>query len=159
MIKKQRLEELIKQGATIYAVNSYKKDVEELELNCNLDAVNAGVFMKYNIEQWFYHLYLFDSLFETKEDAHWELEMTATRTEILKLPRFEEFMLDYKGVYRFHTKDGQIVKINGFYDERPNIQSGFIDVCVNGHCVKDWEFTKENYIEACKLCKKLFLGE
>lgn len=149
MISKERLEELIEQGATIWT-----KDLHFLELNKNDCFMNSK-----NLLQFGNFHYTNDYLFETEEDARWELEMTATETLTLKMPRFEEFMLDYKGAYRFHTKDGQIVKINGFYDERPNIQSGFIDVCMNGHCVKDWEFTKENYIEACKLCLRLFKGK
>lgn len=161
MISKERLQELIEQGATIYeakynhieAVDLSKRKVDFIS-----EKYNMVRFEPEKNERWQHHKY-FDKLFETEEDARWELEMTATRTETLKLPNFEEFMLDYKGVYRFHTTSGQIVKLNGYYDERLKIPCGFIDICVNGSCIKDWDFTKENYIEACKLCLRLFKGE
>ena len=69
MIEKQRLEELIEQGATIWAVNFYNKDIEKLELNSNLDAVNAEEFIKYDIKNYYYFHYSFEKLFETEEDA------------------------------------------------------------------------------------------
>ena len=162
MIEKKRLEELIEQGAIIYEAKYH--NVEPLDLSKRkFDFISS----KYNMvrfepmqnERWKHHKYL-DKLFETKEEAEWELEFgNITRTETLRLPNFEEFMLDYKRVYKFNTPSGKTVKINGYYDEILKIHGGFIDICVNGSYIKDWDFSKENYLEACKIAKKLFLGE
>ena len=164
MISKERLQELIKQGATIYAVNSYKKDVEEWELNCNLDAVNAGEFMKYDTEQWFYHHYSFDNLFETKEDAEWQLEFgNIQRTETLSLPTWEEFCeLDDMFIFYYNEKEYCVGRTNETL-ESECIGITCHDIDAFGECysysIFIEEATKENYIKACRLVKKLFLGE
>lgn len=155
MITEERLKELIEQGATVWAVNFYNKDIEKLELNSNLDAVNAGEFMKYDIKQYYYFHYSFESLFETEEDAKWELEFgNITRTEILNLPTWEEIE---KEVGNYGT---YIIEFNS------ENKSDECTLCINATNkkiivvgYKSWELTKENYIDACRLCKKLFLGE
>lgn len=94
-----------------------------------------------------------EDLFETEEDARWELEMTATRTETLKMPRFESIIEPNKTFVLYEddkflgliTVDQQIV-IN--YYKIGEIKRIF-----------DKPLTKENYIEACKLCLRLFKGE
>lgn len=158
MISKERLEELIEQGATIWAVNFYNKDIEKLELNSNLDAVNAGEFMKYDIKQYYYFHYSFESLFETEEDARWELEMTATRTETLKLANYTDFENENGDKVFYHK--GTTYELSLWW---ASDNTKIIRITWNGRdgfgCIFEKPLTKENYIEACKLCIKLFRGK
>lgn len=156
MITKERLEELIQQGATIYVITTetfiagvsgligVKK--EELSKENNVGKDNILYWKDMGIAE-------LENPFETEEDARWELEMTATRTETLKMPRFESIIEPNKTfvLYEddkflgFITVDQQIV-IN--YYKIGEIKRIF-----------DKPLTKENYIEACKLCLRLFKGE
>lgn len=94
MITKERLEELIKQSATIYVITTEPfiagassfigVQKEELSKENNVGKDNTLYWKDMGIAESEY-------LFETEEDARWELEMTATRTETLSLPSWEEF--------------------------------------------------------------------
>ena len=163
MISKERLEELIEQGATIYGKygDSYLLENREQHLS------DFWYRQTVNIEDNKFHYTYEDSdyyedidvwfeleqLFETEEDARWELEMTATRTETLKLPTWEEFNNQDKLItfrtypHNYHLlKYGKYIVIRAFYGQ------GGMDIFIK-------PLTKENYIEACKLAKRLFLGE
>jgi len=170
MIQPDRLKELIEQGATIYGITGLPRWVEEIDL---------GSLLYEKIGDWLYKvnticygsgendfrkekLYRFDNedLFETREEAEWVFEFgNITREEKLSLPSWEEFCkLDYEFV---------------FYDRNHNKFSMYLTMPVTVEkeiCIWNWnietakvEFrkpaTKENYIDACRLCKKLFLGE
>ncbi len=163
MITKERLQQLIEQGATIWAVNFYNKDIEKLELNSNLDAVNAGEFMKYDIKQYYYFHYSFENLFETKEDAEFALRFKRIQKppEFLDLPTWEEFITNDKYNYygsSYFSFDNYrlIVKLPSEDDD-----CEFIGIDVDGNTeIYHWEeATKENYLEACEICRKLWLGE
>lgn len=158
MITKERLEELIEQGATIYEPDDLWQTIGKihLEKKCYISEDNKlcndeityedlpGATAMYSIP--------LEDLFETKEDARWELEMTATRTETLKLPTWEEIEDDYNLEFDnsclevYKTVNRILVKTNKNY-------LGLYDY------VFDKLATKENYIEACKLCLRLFKGE
>lgn len=151
MITEERLRELIEQGATIYKFSGeifievpsglYSQEIND-RLCCQPD---------YNL------------LFETKEEAEWQLEFgNITRTETLKLPTWEEAQKKLeveicapKGrKYLLQTKI-----ITGYSCERENPYIIRIDRIGYADSQIDFEYTKENYIEACRLAKKLFLGE
>lgn len=170
MITKERLEELIKEKATIYilvkkqfiAGTSSFIEIVELPLknyhgisvekynkinNCKPHLYQGGEFMPYE------KVAELEDLFETEEDARWELEMTATRTETLKMPTWEEFNNQDKLItFRTYShnchffKYGKYIVIRAFYGQ------GGMDIFSK-------TLSKENYIEACKLCLKLFKGE
>lgn len=98
-------------------------------------------------------------------DKEFELEFgDIQRTERLRLPTWEEFLKfspkidsnclskDFIIIFDKYCTAYFLSKLNN----RITLQEedeGFIDP------YKDWELTKENYIEACKLCKRLFLKE
>lgn len=147
MITKERLEQLIKQGATIY----YHK-LESGDYFDRLDLTHSWVSNNINdIEP--------DRLFETKEELEFDIEFgNITRTERLELPSWEEIkkekhfsFLDYHWIYRaIEIKNNKIYfdfSIDGDYYEEDYEQW------------KPVEATKENYLEACRMAKKLFLGE
>lgn len=100
-----------------------------------------------------------EDLFETKEEADWENEFgNITRTETLRLPNWEEFqnILRKKGrvdIYFYDTNKQQHA-----------LWITMVQICVvdffsdGSYGGTDEPLTKENYTEACRLCKKLFLG-
>lgn len=159
MITKERLEELIEQGAIIYNKYGYKIDLAEKDnfieniFNIYFKVEQNKLYrmnkdLKIIEEEWY-----LQNLFETEEDARWELEMTATRTETLKLPNFVEVENDDWLDIDFTNKYKEMCEII--------IKNGII-LIHNKIRVKTYfrkELTKENYIEACKLCLKLFKGE
>lgn len=143
MITKERLEELIEQGATIWT-----KDLHFLELNKNDCFMNSK-----NLLQFGNFHYTNDYLFETEEDARWELEMTVTRTETLKLPSWEEFVKDRElEEFGFYSKYQKYTVIRVINEKYLVVETSFERYYTG-------ELTKENYIEACKLCLRLFKGE
>lgn len=166
-ISKKKLQQLIEQGATIYSIKN--ESLEKIILNSNLDLIttfewsNKYFYKGYDKKTMSYFYYNLENLFETKEDALWNLEMTATRTETLKLPKWEEFIQNDKQVI-FYDKD------KTYYLDKVMNRTHII---IGYKCIIDlneeleanrYNFyrkpaTKENYIEACKLCLKLFMGE
>lgn len=139
-ITKERLQELINEGATIYGVPKYDKKIYKLNAkNYSIDDNELNY------------------LFETKEQAEWYLKYHATRTEELDLPTWEEFksgkkvkFIDFYGHhYTFEMKDEDYIWLTfkTIFDDSEII-------------VKfDEPATEENYIKACDLCLKLFKGE
>lgn len=152
MIKKERLKELIKQNAIIYHL-----------ISKNYQEINANDVTQYILDGW--ELYK-EYYFETKEEVKWKLEFgNIERTKTLGLPTWEQFnyFKDTKSCYdgigtdyfRFIGYDYYIYYLSKL-DNRICLTKE--DVCYY-YPVKEWEITKENYIEACRVCKKLFLGE
>lgn len=148
MIKKERLEELMKNNGKIYHIIEFNGEC----------AVEKNKAVDFNAVDLLYSLMNGDKnkWFETKEEAEWELEFgNITRTETLKLPSWEEFCK---------------VKDLGFYGATHTHYHIFSDLewlwLVQREDDEEWSYdlfceraTKDNYIEACKLAKKLFLGE
>ena len=157
MIKKERLEELIEQGATV--CNAYK-DWDNV-WHCrfgNVAQEKNYLLFKENGSSLSVIMYDTNNLYETKEQAEWEWEFgDIERTERLELPTWEEFDKSEK-IVRFIGKNGGKCKLEGYFDL--DLQNGFIDVVENGSSQLSLsEYTKENYILACRKAKELFLGE
>lgn len=159
MISKERLEELIKEGAIIYT-SRFKKpekyklykdyfvnDDELCACNKSHTAIECVIKLK--------------KLFETKEEAEFALKyQNITRTETLSLPTWEEIIKEVvyeKNIYGYDRKNYVLIIEN--YANEPTIQIS----CSNDYFgifeAYDKPLTKESYIEACELCRKLFLGE
>ena len=104
-----------------------------------------------------------DNVFATKEDAEFELEFgNITRTEKLELPNFDEIDTGNGDtvICLFNSKDGTeyTLAVDDFGDG----DSYDWTISVSDHRKDFWEdfdFTYGGYLEACRLCKKLFLGE
>ena len=141
MITKERLEELIKQEK--YVWSTWSKEIKYFKPD--EDYLILG------------QRYL-EQMFETEEDARWELEMTATYTDTLRLANYTDF----------ENENGDRV----FYHKGITYELSLLWVSDNTKIIRitwssrdgfGWLFekplTKENYIKACKICKKLFLGE
>ena len=148
MITKERLEELIKQGTTIYEAKYH--NINPVDLSRKIRCINYRYgmieFEPLPKEKYLHHKYL-KNLFETKEEAKWYLDFgNITRTETLSLLSWEEFFNSGKSIV-FRDAYGDIQELKQYNREiYINKQyCGFL--------------TKENYIKACEICKKLFLGE
>ncbi len=168
MITKERLEELIKQGATIWHY-----EWEEIKLNkytCEICEVKSLLFHKhigwalqfeYSYNDTTYKGEVdINELEEDVEKGKWEEEFgNITRTETLKLPTWEEFQQSKDIVFHnrdseyslYLNKEGKNKVMIRIWQERINSEYG---VCIWGE-----RATKENYTLACRKCKELFLGE
>ena len=162
MISKERLEELIEQGATIYS-NEYGEIQLIKENDLSLYENGQNNYILYALEpNKKYHNEIFDEdLFETEEEAKWFAEFGCIeRTERLELPTWEEIENDFI----IHKQSGGNYCVREFFGKE---QEYSLDIVVwNGEVmvsISDEDFckplTKENYTLACRKAKELFLGE
>lgn len=137
MITKERLEELIEQGATIYSVDTSNKTILSFKICKNENDI------KLTEKQYAF----FEKCFETKAEAEWHAEFGCIeRTERLELPTWEEFWNSGQTIW-FTGKDGGQYGLSIYNREilLNDTYIGYLD--------------KENYTLACRKCKELFLGE
>lgn len=167
MIKPDRLKELIEQKAMIYGITGLPCWIEEIDLGSLLYEQIGNRLYKVDIicygseENDFRkeRLYRFndEDLFETKEEADWYLEFgNITREEKLVLPSWEEFK-ENCNFPTIHCKNGKTANFtvsNSYLEIYKDSDDGYCEKKIYGK-----PLTKENYIDACKLCKQLFLGE
>ena len=162
MIEKNRLEELIEQKATIWVQNKYcgAYDVElnhlyHIEITDNKESllywdesIDEGTTKEEVLVDYLEYLY------ETEEDAEFASEFqNIKRVETLNLPFWEDIINKKLHKIYFYSKLGGtfIMEIEG------NI---FIyEVDCFPHFIFNKKTTKENYFEACKEARRLFLGE
>ena len=161
MISKERLEELIKQGATIYSTDTKMYGlVKWLELENKLERLEFnkdGEVKLFIIDNGWWHWFNLKDLYEDLEDVKWHKEFGCIeRTERLELPTWEEISRDLKdvpaGTYvikEFDDVSLEYIKYNEV----------FIGIYKGDYEWKEWEATKENYTLACIKAKELFLGE
>lgn len=180
MISKERLEELIKQGATIYEVKY--NNINPVSLKNKIRFIHE----KYQVitfeprpdEKYKHHKY-FDKLFETLEEAEWHKEFGCIkRTERLELPTWEQIenIIDKKKRFglnhsdrilaRIITKDSiyyfklcKDIDLFTFQIEQTYIGEDLCEQITSRFPVSLGKATEENYIKACRKAKKLFLGE
>ena len=155
MISKERLEELIKQCATIYDVCWYNVYEEKLGSNHFVGIADdeISLMQRYNG----YERELIDhakNLFEIKEEAEWFAEFgDIERTERLELPNWEEKNCI---IYTFYSP----IKKGGKQYEFRLFKGGNITIwrTYDMYQVFNESATKENYTIACRKAKELFLG-
>lgn len=163
MIEKERLEELIEQGATVYMANRYTEGIF-LDKR-NFEVTDKELVFKYKI-----YAVLLEDLFETKEDAEEYAEFgNITRTERLELPSWEDVKsLTKYTKHSFYGKDNalyglcikpkdSLTRFDGSIEELES----WCGIDVDGNCEIEHfaPLTRENYNEARRLCVKLFKGE
>lgn len=158
MITKERLEELIKEGATIYYLSGHEVSIIFLNEDWSVDNVYFG---GGEAERWLYYKDIIykplNQLFETQKQAEWALRYYATRTEELDLPMWEEFCKLCELVVNFEiqiTDKNKVVHLlykSGNYINIWNMDDKTVEFSEKA--------TEENYIKACDLCLKLFKGE
>lgn len=158
-ISKERLEELIEQGAKIYDLSceqAYVIDFSEIVPNQFYDdGFNFYIKSKYGYNGKLKVFCYYDDVYEfaTKEDAEWYKKFKRIpRTSYLDLPNYEEFIKDKIPI--------EINGCNGCYIEL-SCKHNYLRV-YDYDC--DYEYykdtiSKEHYIEACQILKSLFIGE
>ena len=153
MISKERLQELINEGATIWC--SYR-------LNYNVIAVDLTDKKRFVIytddmsilDRDTENTYQLKNLFETRKEAEWHLKYHATRTEELNLPMWEEFITYNENIgVSFVGEDWVVYELSNDIDiyHKPTIL-----LTADGEYFKEWKSTEENYEKAFDLCLKLF---
>ena len=153
MITEERLEELIQQRATVYANGCGEIElIPENDIEIYENGNNSYILYAFEPNRKYKNEIFAEDLFETKEDAEFAEEFqNITRTETLSLPTFEELKKIER--FAFFGKDGNIYTIH--------FMSGFNTLAIVGISGNKYygEATKENYLEACKIARNLFLGE
>lgn len=160
MITKERLKELIEQGADIWQV------IDNEVYQLRKDLYQHWVVKEDRIE-WYDKIVpsgacyiLFEYLFETKADAEWQVEFGCIeRVERLVLPTWEEFR-KWDKLVKF-CNNGTNYSMYVFIKNKNTNNCRIIIYADNGE--QDWflfeqPLTKENYILACRKAKELFLG-
>ena len=161
MISKERLQELIDKKATIWADDygeiqlcdksevcdtiAFTGNHQIQEGYCLCGFVYNNEFISGNIEP--------DGLEEDIEKGKWCYEMHASRLERFEPPLWEEINENTDWRFCFFTRDGRDYwfTVNGFID--------CIDLDSEYSEIYYFDFTKEDYIKACTIARKLFLGE
>lgn len=154
---KETLQKKIESGDTVWAFSWATREKRIVELNLQENEPEIDNYLLYFWDKYLVeHRYDLESIFATKEEAEWQLEFgNITRTEKLELPTWEQFKKNecftFFGIdwtfYELHNRRRNKLQLDYSYDNdyyRPE---------------KEWKLTYENYLEACRLCKKLFLGE
>lgn len=167
MIEKQRLEELIEQGATVYSLDTkYYGCVKYLELENKLEKVEYdknGEVKLFITDNGWWHWFSLKDLYESKEDVEWFAKyQNISRTDYLNLPTYEEFIENYRVFGWECISDEMCVMFN----YKTNVYSLYavdneiwIGKDNDGSAIFHKKLNKENYIEACDICVKLFKGE
>ena len=148
MITAERLEELIKQGGTVYYMSTAgmlkEIKVEPLKntLNCNWVRCNL------------------DRFYESKESllhSQWHRKIDAERTERFEPPMWEDIGKDKN--YKFKFMDNEDI-IEFIVSKAPTMfySNGYVFVCNSGtrEVYISEPATKENYIKACEIVRELF---
>ena len=160
MITRERLEELISQRATIYSTD-WDEAVELSPETCTVENIKISEYGEEIGEKLFVkedeqHIpsYRLSALEEYIETEKFKKEFqNITREEILNLPTWEELNIIDE------------IKIYGGNGRRYLLQADEYDISIyadDGYdfmLYKQFDRTKENYLEACKMVKKLFLGD
>lgn len=145
MIEKERLRELIEQGATVYYIK-YRNDTYIKPLKLEKDYKVEFIYRNLMLDE--------EDLYEHKSDAEWDLEFgnVEKRIKFVKPKPFREIENEKDYVYDAHRflmyKYSGII---GVYKEDNSYDGGSI--------IFDKPFNEGNYKEACRLIKKLFMGE
>ena len=156
MISKERLQELIKQEATIWVKNQYCNAYDVELSNYNYVAITDNkeslMFLDYSIQEDDPERVLVDyleNLYETKEYAEWA-SIATYRTEIFNPPAWKYFLENEE--YIFWTKNHKQTHIM-------TLGAKYLVVETDFERFYTGDLTKENYIKACTIARKLFLGE
>lgn len=162
MITKERLEALIKQGATVYCFRFDEVLEEKLGPNHFVDWELDNMFLSKWDEDTHKPICDIYYIFKHKEEAEhfqWSLEFECIeRTERLELPTWEEFRVI--GGFAFYDYKHNPISVNICLDPvnvAPCNDCIYIADSKNEYFCKPK--TKENYTLACRKCKELFLGE
>ena len=157
---KERLEELIKQGVTVWIddFGEYKLDEKHCEI-CKINDLRGNFLGRYCF--WYEYDYNgekchseceLEDIEENVERVKWHWEMDACRTERFEPPMWEEIKDEYKldfvkqpdkPIYFYVGKEINVIFIRDVYEDE---------------LIEVFDATKENYEKACEIVRDLFKG-
>lgn len=165
MINKERLEELKKENTFIFYILNNSVQVIKVNESYSIsenDKINNGeLTLFHNYKNVFQDICEMKKVFETQKQAEWYLTHHVTRIETLDLPTWEEFTSTDNSIIRFYVKERKYTMHIFVKNKKTNNCRILIraDDREQDWLVFEEPATEENYIEACKLCVKLFEGE
>lgn len=152
MITAERLEELIKQGATIWS-SGYDEEIKLNPKNCRIEKQKwrtepkPKLYLVVKEDEEHYPTYCLDNLREDVDRAKWERDMTAERTERFEPPMWE----DIEVIYTF-----KFINDNECMSLIANKKYNFVAISNSLTVLFEEKYTKENYIKACEIVRDLF---
>ena len=160
MITRERLEELIENNGTVYCVgdNVYKIPLDKRYFCILGNYLQWSTVLNKLMPRRTPHI---DDIYETKEDAEFVKEFkNIEHTETLDLHLFDYLPKTFDISFSRFDKEMNCWIIYELYIEFNEICILFRDVTEEASdCIFREPLTKENYLEACKMVKKLFLGD
>lgn len=176
MIEKERLQELIEQEATIWFVYKGNVDMKEGIYKDDFILGETHLSIYWSTRS---HALNYEDLFETQEEAEWHKEFGCIeKPQYLKFPNWKqiESSIEYMRKFGLNHNDRVLARIitnDSIYYFKLckdldlftfELKQTYIgdDLCeqIRDKFPKNLgKATKENYYEACKLVKILFLGE
>lgn len=170
MITKERLEELIKQGATIWSDTLWytgkiyltNNDTDEYQIVKDID--NDYVYLNHH-KKGTDHIYdggwCLEDLREDVDRAEWEYKTTAERTERFEPPMWEDIEDKYEFYFTCQDYKSKSSDPCGmFVVNKKGTLKNYILVRNVSHYPNIFTFdepaTKENYIKACEIVRDLF---
>lgn len=152
MIERERLEELIEKGVTIYATGLGEIElIPENDIEIYENGKDSYIIYIFEPNRKYKNEIFAEELFETEEEAKWFAEFGCIeRTERLELPTWEEFK-EIGEVYAFFGADGSYWDLYSRDGDKKEI------ILLNGYKSYCFDYSKQGYLEACKIAKKLFL--
>ncbi len=157
---KETLQKKIESGDTVWGLSeSFDGEKEIKEFKIKLDGENVRIY-DFSDEPLCPDVFIYSIndidkmkwLFATKEEAEWQLEFgNIERREKLELPTWEQAQENIDWGIDCANRDWYLLKLRGHSIIR--IEDW------NSNGIYEKPLTYENYLEACRLCKKLFLGE
>lgn len=161
---KQRLEELIKQGATIWS-SGFDEEIELNPKNCKIEKQKwqtepkPKLYLVVKEDEEHYPTYCLDNLREDVDRAKWERKMNTERTERFEPPMWEDLVTPYQFTIICRCKkDSRDMGTYTLYVYQSGI---YIEEDIEAHAQQylfGEDFTKENYEKACEIVRDLFKG-
>ena len=157
-MKREEIEKAIKNGESVWYLSDIFKKPVEINVHKHIDKfIDRFNFYCYTDKNGEKREHYIDNLFKTKAEAeHYLHHANVTRTETLPFLTWEEFDNGDK-LIRFKSKNGDYCKLEGYFDKR--INSGFIDVVVNGSGIFSEDYTEANFYKAYDETVRLFKGK
>lgn len=180
-ISRERLEELIKNCELIYGIEFNK--IESYDLSDKDICISPAEFGDYGLRVFdplgYWNDIKYENLFETKEDAEWAVEFeNITKPNKLNFPKWKQIedLIEQKKNFGLNHSDTVLARIitndsiyyfklckdlDLFTFELKQLYIGE-DLCeqlTSKFPVSLGKATKENYIDACRIVRKLFMGD
>lgn len=157
MIDKETLLKKIENGETVWQLLYFVKpqhEIKEIKLDGSyfIKSKSIGDCLMKLVNELKDSVGVISNLFETKEEAEWELEFgNITRTEKLELPTWKEVQNGKRYCFddKYHT--------HNYMFGKSYLIKNCIIVGINGSADNKFDCNYDGYINACRLCKKLFL--